>query len=113
MDIVKEDLLFEVVDILGKKVRTTKSYWENIIVLKHKDVKAKLDEIKLCLKNPELVERSKSDPDVYLYYRKIKDHLICVVVKHLNRHGFVITSYLCKNPRRGETIWPKTRQNIN
>lgn len=112
MALIKEDILFEVKDITGKRIRTTKSYWENIVVLKHKDIKEKLDEVKLCLKKPAFVERSKSDPDVYLYYQKVANHLICVVAKHLNDHGFVVTSYICKKPRKGEIVWPKIKRNI-
>jgi hypothetical protein len=110
MKIIKEEILFEEKDIFGKKIRVTKNYWEKVIIFKHKDIADKFLSVKKCIKNADFVEKSKTDPNVFLYYRREKRYLICVVVKHLNAHGFVVTSYRCKKPRRGEIVWQKNKK---
>ena len=38
------------------------------------------------------------------HYRKTNDHYCCVVVKHLNGDGFVVTAYLTDTIKAGEAI---------
>jgi len=49
--------------------------------------------VKNALRSPIEVRRSRRDPNIYLYYGAFKDKLICVVVKHLNKEGFIVTAY--------------------
>ena len=93
--------------MLGKRIRTTKEYWEKITKDKHPVMKGREDDVKETLINAEEVRRSKSDPSVYLYYRKENDRYICVVVKHLNDDGFIITTYLSDNIKEGEEVWKR------
>ena len=37
-DIIIHELLFEVLDVLGRKIRTTKNYWDKIITVKHREL---------------------------------------------------------------------------
>jgi len=47
--------------------------------------------------------------DVYLYYRLINRFTLCVVTRHLNGDGFIITAYLTtKKKRKGIQVWFKT-----
>jgi len=100
-------MLFEVKSKLGKTIRTTKSYWKIIAEKKHPPVAGMDKEAKLTLKDPDEVRRSRYDNSIHLYYRRLDDTLICVVAKHLNEEGFVVTAYLTDKIKRGETIWKK------
>ena len=44
-DIQKLDLLFEVKDIFGKYIRTTKTYWDKIFLIKHKELEVSQAEV--------------------------------------------------------------------
>ena len=98
-------IYFEVVSKLEKRIITTERYWNIITNIKHPSIKGKETEIKKTLKNPDFIRRSKSDKDVYLFYKKQNKHFLCVVVKHLNQEGFIITTYLTPKIKEGELIW--------
>jgi len=66
------------------------------------------NEVKLALTEPFEVRRSRQDAAVFLYYRKLNDKFICVVAKHLNEEGFIITVYLTERIKRGEIIWRRS-----
>jgi len=59
------------------------------------------------LSNPIEIRRSSEDPDVYLYYSLYKEYYICVVARHLNGEGFIITAYITEMVKEGETVWKK------
>ena len=107
-EIIKQEILFEVIDVFGKKVRTSKSYWDKIFLLKHKEVKTTQIEVKTSVNNPDEVRRSLQDPFISLFYKKIKKHFLVVVVKYLNNHGFIVTVYqTSKLKKKGKILWPK------
>jgi len=64
-------------------------------------------EIKEVLCGATEVRRSKSDSDVYLYYREKDDHFTCVVVRHLDNEGFLITAYFTEAVKEGGLIWKR------
>jgi len=101
------DLLFEVTCVLGKKIRTTKAYWEKIVRDKHPVMRNKEKDVRATLMNAEQIRRSRSDPKVYLYYKRRGRRYLCVVAKHRNGDGFVITSYLTDNIKEGEVVWTR------
>lgn len=88
---------------LGRRIRVTKRYWEYIVV-KHESVEFLEEEVKGTLINPETVRVSKEDPDVYLYYSRYGKYYLCVVCKHLNGEGFIITAYLADKIKRGREV---------
>jgi hypothetical protein len=100
-------LYFRVQCQLDKSIRTTRSYWHKIITIKHPRLKGKTAQVKQVLKNPDLIRQSKSNKRVYLYYQKQNRHYICVVARHLNGNGFIITSYLTSKILEGKLIWTK------
>jgi hypothetical protein len=107
-NIQKSDLLFEVKDVFGKHVRTTRSYWNKIFFVKHKEVKISSAEVIKVLENPDEVRRSVQDPYIYLYYKNVDKKYLVVVVKYLNNHGFIVTIYqTSKVKRKGEKVWPR------
>jgi len=101
-------MLFEVKSKVGRTIRVTESYWETISKRKHPSVAGMVKEARLTLAEPDEVRRSRFDTSIYLYYRRLDDTLICVVAKHLNEEGFVVTAYLTDKIKRGESIWKKT-----
>lgn len=84
-DIQKSDLLFEVKDIFGKHIRTTKSYWDKIFLIKHKELEVSQTEVINLLQNPNEVRKSVQDPFIYLYYKNLdKKHLIALSMLNLD-----------------------------
>ncbi len=75
-------------------IRVTKIWWNKIIEIKHRIIKGKEDLVKETLIKQETIRRSRKDLDVYLYYKKINGYYSCVVVKHLNGEGYIITAYI-------------------
>ena len=107
--IAKYGLLFEVKDILGRKIRTTADYWQKIKTLKHQELKYGIPEVKNTLTNPEEVRRSVTDATILLYAQKQKEYdILIVAVKVLNGDGFLVTVYQAKEfKKKGKLIWPK------
>ena len=101
------DILFEVTTVSGKIIRTTASHWDLITKLKHPEIDGKETEVKNCLANPIEIRRSSEDVDVYLYYSPYMQYYICVVARHLNGAGFIITAYITDKIKEGEVVWKK------
>lgn len=95
---------FEVTSSLGKRVRISDEYWQTIIETKHPVMAGQEELVKLALTRPEQVRRSKKDVTVHLHYRRSDSHYCCVVVKHLNGDGFVVTAYLTDKIKAGEVV---------
>lgn len=74
---------------------------------KHPVMEKYLDSIKKTLYDPELIRLSKWDGNVYLFYRKLEKHYICVVIRVENSIGFVITTYMTNKIKIGREIWKK------
>ena len=102
--------LFEIKSKLNKTIRTTQIYWQKIITHKHPSIKNKEKEVQKTISNPEIIKVSKTDKKVVLYYRKYNNAYLCVVVKHENGKGFIITTYLTKKIKEGTIIWPKQKK---
>lgn len=98
---------FEVITPLGVKIRTTEFYWNRIILLKHPLLRNYEKEIKRVLHNPEQIRLSQKDNTVYLYYGEGERHFLCVVARHLNSEGYIITAYLTDNIKIGRLVWRK------
>jgi len=89
---VKPKHKFEVTSSLGKKITISNAYWRKIIETKHPVMKGHEALVKQALAEPEQVRRSRKDASVYLYYRRHEARYCCVVAKHLNGEGFVVTA---------------------
>lgn len=104
--VITDEILFEVIDILGRKIRTTKSYWKKIKEIKHPELKAGINEIKNVLTLPDEIREDISDPTILLYARRHNTYVILVAVKILNGDGFLVTAYETKNYKpKGKLIW--------
>lgn len=107
--LVDNTLLFSVTDIFGKKVRTTKNYWDRIKTDKHRELTADHTEVMKTIQKPDEVYQSVQDPYISLFYKNLSGGITLVVVlKYLNGDGFVVTVYeTTKVKRKGEKLWPK------
>lgn len=107
-DAATSDLLFEVLTPLGFRVRVTRTYWELIISIKHPVMAGREAAVQETLRNPDEIRLSRSDPEVYLFYKP--EHLrrwVCAVAKRLKGDGFLITAYPIDAIKEGERIWPR------
>jgi hypothetical protein len=100
-----ESPYFEVVTPLGVCIRTTPSYWEKIITFKHPIMAGQEEAVQQTLREPSEIRQSQSDLDVYLYYKPDPPYFICVVARHLNGDGFIITTYRTNRIKIGASIW--------
>jgi hypothetical protein len=104
----EKDILFEAITPLGFHVRVTKAYWKLIVSVKHPVMAGREDDIKDTLENPDVIRRSKSDENVYLFYKaEYAERWICAVSKHTNGTGFLITAYPTDAIKEGVQVWHK------
>jgi hypothetical protein len=96
---------FEVITPLVTRIRTTPSYWEKIITFKHPIMAGQEEAVQQTLQTPSEIRRSQSDANVYLYYKSDPPYFTCVVARHLNGEGFIITAYRTNRIKIGELIW--------
>ena len=101
---------FRVISKLNKHISTTKGYWNIIVNIKHPIIKGKEKEVQLTLQNPDFIRQNLTDKKVYLFYKKQGRAYLCVVVRHLNGKGFIITVYITNKMKEGKQIWQKNAQ---
>ena len=103
-----QDLFFEVATPLGFSVRVTDAYWQRIVSIKHPTMAGKETAVQETLRQPEEVRVSRSDANVYLFYRTERPgRWVCAVAKRLNGEGFLITAYPPDARKEGTQVWPK------
>jgi len=106
VDFVKT-IYFEVLSRLGKRIRTTTSYWNLLISVKHTTMKNKENSVKEALSNPDEIRQSRRDHTVFIYYKKINGNFAAVVCKHLNGEGHIITAYVTSRIMEGVSVWKR------
>lgn len=103
-----DEILFEAETPLGFKVRTTVRYWDLITTVKHPVMKGREDDVRETLMHPDEVRLSKSDLQVYLFYRQDGDRRwVCAVTRCVDNEGFLITAYRTSAIKEGTSIWPR------
>jgi len=101
-----DDFLFDVLTPLGFRVRVTRVYWELITTIKHPAMAGHEADVEETLRNPDEIRLSKSDPQVYLFYKpKRTGRWVCAVTKRMDGEGFLITTYPTDAIKEGERIW--------
>lgn len=110
--LISETILLEVLDIFGRKIRTTKNYWEKIKEVKHTELKIGIPEVKKTLVDPDEVRISVTDTTILLYAQKQKKYgILIVAVKVLNGEGFLVTCYQTKKyKKKGKLVWPNSKE---
>ncbi len=64
--------------------------------------------VQATLSDPDEIRQSKSDPQVYLFYRAEEgSRWVCAVTKRLNGEGFLITAYRTSAIKEGVVTWRK------
>ena len=103
-----DDILFDVPMPLGFSVRITRQYWTLFVTVKHPAMYGREAGVRDTLRSPEQVRRSRSDPNVFLFYRSERlGRWICAVAKRLNGEGFLITTYPTEAIKEGEQVWSR------
>lgn len=103
---MKSEIYFSVRTPLNIEVRTTVQYWEYFVSIKHPVMRDKENIVKSVLQMPDEVRQSKTDKDVFLYYKQ-SDKLYCVVVRHTGIEGYMVTAYPTDKVKEGEIVWTK------
>jgi len=100
-------ILFEAVTPLGFTVHVSHEYWRLITTVKHPIMMGHENEVKTVLSFPDEIRRSRSDPNVYLFYKNQNARRwVCAVTKQTGQTGFLITAYPTDAIKEGERIWP-------
>lgn len=64
--------------------------------------------VQVTLTQPDEIRRSRSDPNVYLFYKLQREkRWLCAVIRQLNGEGFLITTYPTDAIKEGEPVWQK------
>jgi hypothetical protein len=64
------------------------------------------DDVQAVLMNPDEIRLSRSDSNVYLFYKsKNSRRWVCAVVRRLDGDGFLITAYPTDAIKEGKHIW--------
>lgn len=100
-------IYFVVRSVLGVDVRITEEYWDFLITVKHPPMRGREQDVKTALQDADEVRVSKVDANIFLYYKKMAKRFVCVVVRHLNGEGFIISAYPTDAIKEGEVKWKK------
>lgn len=65
---VAVETTYEIVSVLGKKIRTSQSYWQWICDVKHDELEGQMNLALLTLEHADEVYQKVDDRDVHLYY---------------------------------------------
>jgi hypothetical protein len=104
-----EKNLFEMNTPLGFSVRCTAAYWRFVVSEKHPVMVGREDNVQRVLAEPDVVRRSRQDPQVYLFYRQERSRWLCAVVRRENASGFLITTYPTDVIKAGEIVWKRSK----
>ncbi len=85
------EILFEATTPLGFSVHTTAEYGKFIVTIKHPIMHDRLSDVQTTLSDPDKIHLSKTDPQVYLFYREDgTKRWVCTVARRLNGNGFLL-----------------------
>jgi hypothetical protein len=102
------EVLFEVLTPLGFRVHLTRDRWNLITTVKHPVMVGREDVVRATLENPEQIRQSRSDSEVWLFYRAERSsRWVCAVAKRAADQGFLITAYPTDAIKEGSQVWPK------
>ena len=98
-------------DIYQRRIRLTIERQQHIVE-DHPEMRNQLQEIEKTLLEPDIVVRSRTDPEVELFHRyypssPVSEKYMCVVVKASPEDPFVITAFFTDKVKRGEILWEK------
>lgn len=107
-------IVFEGKSKLKRKIRLTDEQWKHIRT-RHKEMDNQLNKMKSTLVKPDFVYHSPKEKN-YHYYKFFKqtpitEKFLLLVVKHLNREGYIITAFFLSKIKTKEKvlIWQKKK----
>ena len=93
---------------LGYRVMLTRNRWREIIRYKHPALAGHEEEIRRCIREPQVIQASAKDPDTHLYYRPAERGYVCVVAGGDDpEERFVVTAYFTRGIKKGQELWKK------
>ena len=105
-------IIFKVTAYDGRTIRLSEAQWRHILFF-HPEVKDGQKKITEVIQNPEVaLEGATKDTRVfYRFYSStpVTSKYLAVVIKLLNREGFIITSYFTQRMRKGVILWRETK----
>jgi len=98
-------------DIHDRLIRLTDERQEHI-ESDHPEMYGQIDKIRGALSRPDIIVRSRTDPDVELFYRHyaitpVTEKYLCVIVKVPVGDMFIVTAYFTDTIKRGEVLWER------
>ncbi len=98
-------------DVHNRHIRLTEERREHIET-DHPETSGQIDKIQETLLNPDIIVRSRTDPEVEMFYRHydatpVTEKYLCVVVKVLVDDIFIITAYFTDKIKKGEILWER------
>ena len=98
-------------DVNNRQIRLTDERKEHIET-DHPEMSGQIVKIQDTLLNPDIIIKSRTDPDVELFFRQyestpVTEKYLCVIVKVLENDLFIITAFFTDTIKRGETLWKK------
>ena len=98
-------------DVHKKRIRFSYERREHI-KSDHPEMSDQMAKVEATLLNPNSIVRSRTDPEVELFYRHynvtpVTDKHLCVVVKSILEDLFIVTAYFTDSIKRGEVLWEK------
>ena len=101
------DVLFEVCTPLGFSIRVTRARWELITTIKHPVMAGRESSVRLTLESPDEVRQSRTDPEVFLFYKADEARRwVCAVAKRARDQAFLVTAYPTDAIKEGIRVWP-------
>jgi len=98
-------------DLQGRSIHLTQQRLQHM-ELDHPEMLGQIDRIEHTLLKPDTIVRSRTDPQVELFYRLYKgtpvtEKYLCVVVKGSIEDLFIITAYFTDTMKGGEVLWQR------
>ncbi len=98
-------------DIHNRQIRLSSERNDHIEV-DHPEMSGQIDKIQDTLASPDVIVKSRTDPDVELFYQHynttpVTEKYLCVVVKVLDSDLFIITAYFTDTIKKGIILWKK------
>ncbi len=98
-------------DIHNRQIKLTDERQKHIETA-HPEMLGQIEKIQETLSNSDIIVRSKTDPEVELFYRRYKitpvtEKYLCVVVKALVSNPFIITAYFTDTIKKGGVLWER------
>ena len=98
-------------DMHDRQIRLSSERQDHIEV-DHPEMSGQVDKIQDTLASPDVIVKSRTDPDVELFYQHydttpVTEKYLCVVVKVLASDLFIITAYFTDTIKKGIILWKK------